>query len=755
MERRKIEILAPAGSLESLYASLRMGADAVYVGTKRFGARAFADNPGIEELQEALYYAHLRDKKIYLTTNTLLRDEDMTELYQTVAPLYEAGLDACIVQDVGVLSFLHQNFPDMDLHASTQMTLFSGEEAELYRSLGVTRYVPARELTIEEICEARQQTDMELEVFVHGALCYCYSGQCLMSEVIGGRSGNRGMCAQPCRLPFHSRYGRGHLLSPKDICTLPHIPELVDAGIDSFKIEGRMKRKEYSAYLAHVYRQYVDFYLAEGRAAFDELVADEGSQFWKDYKKCMDLYNRGGFSDSYLFEKDKKRMMEPKRNGHGGLLVGTVKRVVKGSVYFDTKEELHYQDVLEFRKEDGSREYEYTVKTAAGIGECVKANYQRGCHLYEGQAVYRTKNAYLLEEINKKIEETDDTLLLSGSWVAQIGKPICFSVEARGVRVTVQGMALQKAQKRPVTAEEVRHRLTAMGNAQYAKHISYTKHTKYAWEKLNIMQEENGFVPVGEIKRLRREGIAAWEKKAVVTRNVTKRILEQEHYREKRSPITMIGVSNQEQLQVALQTDAKQVMLHLRLEDWRSTDWEILPRWLQGRKVAISLPRILRGEHYKQWLQKWQDKQVCWKKISVAAVLINSHRSLLFAREYFPKAMFFAEENMYQENQWARDVYAGFGVGNIVPLTYGRIAVMVTEGCVKATTNHCDGKQDYVEITTPKKDHFVVVNHCETCYNTIYTKDAARYDSRGDIRLEFTWESEEEMRKVVGEWNLL
>ena len=269
---RKIEILGPAGSKEGIYAALNAGADAVYVGTSRFGARAFAKNPSVEELEEALVYAHLRDKKIYLTVNTLLTDQEIQgQLYEMIAPLYEAGLDACIVQDPGVMSFLHRNFPEMDLHASTQMTLFSGEEANLYKNLGVTRYVPARELSIEEIKQARKQTDLEMEVFVHGALCYCYSGQCLMSEVIGGRSGNRGMCAQPCRLAFEGDKGRKNYLNTKDICTLLYIPELVEAGIDSFKIEGRMKRWEYSAYMSHLYRRYVDLYqenlMTSGRTA--------------------------------------------------------------------------------------------------------------------------------------------------------------------------------------------------------------------------------------------------------------------------------------------------------------------------------------------------------------------------------------------------------------------------------------------------------------------------------------------------------
>ena len=740
---KSIEILAPAGSLESLYASFRMGADAVYVGAKHFGARAFADNLDVESLQEALYYAHVRDKKIYLTTNTLLFDEEFDELYKMIKPLYEAGLDACIVQDMGVLSFLHTHFPDMDLHASTQMTLFSGDEAELYRSFGVTRYVPARELTIEEIRKARKQTDLEIEVFVHGALCYCYSGQCLMSEVIGGRSGNRGMCAQPCRLPFSSVYGKGHILSPKDICTLTHIPELVEAGIDSFKIEGRMKRKEYSAFVSHVYRKYVNYYLERGRAAFRELVADKESPLWKDYKKCQDLYNRGGFCDSYLFERKKSCMIEPKKNGHGGLLIGTVRQAEKGKVSFDLCEDIQYQDVLEFRNHDGSKEYEYTVKQPMKKGTCVTANYQRGCRLYRGQKVYRTKNAALLEDINKKEASVNDSLALHGFWEAAIGKPVSFTVEGKGIPVTIEGEILREAQKRPVTKEDVRERLAAIGNRHYY------------WKSLSVSQQQNGFIPVGEIKKIRRDGISAWEKQVVVTR---KAVMEQQTISDRRmegqEPLIVIGICCQEQLEEAV--SVKDALIHLRLEKFQDYDWDALPELMKGRKMAISFPRILRGNKYEHFQKEWESRKELWQQLCVDRVFINSHRSILLARKYFPKAVYAADEMMYQKNKWAENAYAGLGVGRVIRKTYGREAVMVTEGCVKATIGHCDGVRENIEIMTPKGDCFVVVNNCEYCYNMIYTKEpVCRHKDVSDIRLEFTWEGREEMRKVMGEWNLL
>ena len=255
-----VEILAPGGSVDGIYAAMLHGADAIYTGTQRFSARAFADNPSVEQLCDILDFAHVRDKKIYLTVNTLLTDEELEEnLYDLLLPLYDNGLDAVIVQDVGVMQFIHEAFPDLDIHASTQMTIVTADGANQWKPYGVTRVVPARELSIGEIAQMRKYTDLEMEVFVHGALCYCYSGQCMMSQSIGGRSGNRGMCAQPCRLPYRLSSGKtGYYLSPKDMCTLGQVGELMDAGVDSFKIEGRMKKLEYAAMTARLYRMYAD-----------------------------------------------------------------------------------------------------------------------------------------------------------------------------------------------------------------------------------------------------------------------------------------------------------------------------------------------------------------------------------------------------------------------------------------------------------------------------------------------------------------
>lgn len=741
---REVEILAPAGSLDSLYAALKLGADAVYTGTDRFGARAFANNPGVDELIEAITYAHLRRKKIYLTVNTLLSDRELEEdLFPMIAPLYEAGLDACIVQDFGVLSFLHENFPDMELHASTQMTILSGEEAELYRDLGITRFVPARECTIEEIRQMREQTDLEIEVFVHGALCYCYSGQCLMSEVIGGRSGNRGMCAQPCRLPFESSFGKTHLFSTKDMCTLLHIPELVEAGIDSFKIEGRMKKKEYSAYLASLYRHYVDLYQEEGRTIYQTLVQNPDSELWRDIRRSQDIYNRGGFSGGYLFETQKKDVMYPGKNGHYGTLVGEVVRVGKGRAVFQTCEKIHYQDVLEFRLQDNTKAYEYTVKNPAERGEYVTCNVKRGSRIFRGQKVYRTKNMALLEWVDEQIEKTDDCLTLTGNFCGKIGEPVSLTVTGEGTTVHMSGPVLQRAEKRPVSPEDIRNRLEKMGN------------TSYQWGELEVRLEENGFLPLGEVGKMRRKAIAAWEKSAVNQRNP---VCQGEHVGRKilswEGP-SLLSVADRNQLAVAAETDPERVLIHLKLEDFPWKEWDELPQLTAGREVAVSFPRILRGKSYQHFLKQW-DKAELWRQMQVSVIVVNSHRSILLARQYFPQASRIADDNFYHTNYRAKEVLGRYGIFPSVPVCYGRTEVMVTEGCLKRTMNHCDGIHERIAICSPKKDEFVVVNHCDSCYNTIYTQRTYEKKEMDSVkRFVFTWESPEEMRKVLKKWNLL
>ena len=308
--KKKTELLSPAGSLDILKAAADAGADAVYAAGNKFGARAYADNFTKQELFEALDYLHLRGKQLYLTVNTLLKEQEMRELYSYLAPLYEAGLDAVIVQDIGVLRFIRNYFPGLPIHASTQMTVTGAYGAKLLLEAGCSRIVTARELSLEEISHIYEETGAEIESFVHGALCYCYSGQCLMSSMLGGRSGNRGRCAQPCRLPYEllgdrkeaSRKGKGgYLLSLKDLCTIELLPQIIQSGVYSLKIEGRMKQAEYAAGVTRIYRKYLDQYESDPARPYKVLEEDK--------ELLLALGNRCGFTDGYYTRKNGKDMV--------------------------------------------------------------------------------------------------------------------------------------------------------------------------------------------------------------------------------------------------------------------------------------------------------------------------------------------------------------------------------------------------------------------------------------------------------------
>lgn len=304
------EVLAPAGSFETLQAVLDAGADAVYLGGDRFGARAYADNFSKEELLFALDYAHLRGKKVYLTVNTLLKNEELSRLYAYLLPYYENGLDAAIVQDLGALVRIREWFPKLPVHASTQMTVMGADGVRFLRQYGVTRVVMARETSVADMKRIREETGMELEAFVHGALCYACSGQCLFSSMLGGRSGNRGRCAQPCRLPYtvldESRRilrNEAYMLSMKDLCGIAQLPALKEAGVYSLKIEGRMKQAAYAAGVVSVYRRYADL-LAQG---------DAYSVSGEDMRALSALGNRCGFTDAYFFGKSGRDMITGKK----------------------------------------------------------------------------------------------------------------------------------------------------------------------------------------------------------------------------------------------------------------------------------------------------------------------------------------------------------------------------------------------------------------------------------------------------------
>ncbi len=301
----RVELLSPAGNMDCLIAAVKAGADAVYLAGKRFGARASADNFDDDELIKALDHAHTYEKKIYLTLNTLIKEKEWHDIYGFLKPLYEAGLDGIIIQDLGLIGYLKEEFPLLPLHASTQMTITDVGSVNILKTMGVCRVVTARELSLDEIKKIKQETETEVEVFIHGAMCYSYSGACLFSSYLGGRSGNRGRCAGPCRLPYN---GGEYPLSMRDLCLIDNIGELIEAGVDSFKVEGRLKSPEYVTGVTRTYRECIDRYYESGLSK----VTNE------DKDKLDSLYIRGGYSTGYLHSHNSADMISIKDPSYKG-----------------------------------------------------------------------------------------------------------------------------------------------------------------------------------------------------------------------------------------------------------------------------------------------------------------------------------------------------------------------------------------------------------------------------------------------------
>ncbi|MCO5384213.1 MAG: U32 family peptidase [Methanosarcina barkeri] len=409
MKPEKPELLAPAGSMEALVAAVENGADAVYLGAWAFSARGYASNFSEKELEEAIDYAHLRGVKVYVTVNILLKEREVENALKLLSCLREMGADAVIVQDLGLISLAGKYLPDLPLHASTQMTLHNSEGVNFVKKLGINRVVLSRESSLEEIKRIKEKTGTEIEVFIHGALCISYSGQCLLSSLIGGRSGNRGYCAQPCRKKYRL-YCEGkqiqtsgsYLLSPKDLNTTPGLGALIEAGIESLKIEGRMKRPEYVAGVVRIYSHLIDRYIENPAGYF---VSEE------EQETLTQLFNRG-FTQGYFFENPRWELISRENPHNRGIPAGKVVGYDRLSSRIRVKlsRPLRLGDGImvenaETRPEDKGKIISsmYTGKGpvySAGKGDIIEIPFDSRAQ--SGSTVYRTHDKKLMDSLKKK-----------------------------------------------------------------------------------------------------------------------------------------------------------------------------------------------------------------------------------------------------------------------------------------------------------------------------------------------------------------
>lgn len=474
---KNVELLAPAGNMECLHAAVKAGADAVYLGAGHFNARRGADNFSLENLAEACDYAHLRGVKIYLTLNTVVLPSELPDALELARQAYRCGVDAFIVQDIGISIELSRIMPDVEVHVSTQMNIHDEDGLRAAAALGATRVTLARELSLDEIArlhELAEELGVELESFAHGALCICYSGQCFMSSLVGGRSANRGRCAQACRLPYelHNRALRKtldapgeHLLSPKDLCTANLIPELLQAGVASLKIEGRMKSPEYVQAVVGVYRAVIDrVEAAIARDGIDSVV-ESGAPELRASEEEMNVLSEAfsrGFTTAYLKGKRGNEIMSYGRPNNRGVFVGRVAKVREGLVFIDPETELHVGDLIEFWTNRG-----HFVHT---IGEFKTDRAGRVFFPVEravgkGDRVFRVRNAEAAFVDDDKLP----SVAVRARAELRIGQPalLTFTVASGDASVTVEGPEVEAARTKAITEEEVREHIDRMGTTPF------------------------------------------------------------------------------------------------------------------------------------------------------------------------------------------------------------------------------------------------------------------------------------------------
>lgn len=777
----RVEILAPAGSMECLKAAIAAGADAVYTGGALFGARAYAHNLTEEELLEAIDYVHLHGRRLYLTVNTLIKDREMEkQMYDYLLPYYRQGLDAVIVQDIGLFRFIRKHFPDLPIHASTQMTLTGVDGAKFLEKEGAQRIVTSRELSMAEVKKIADETELEIESFVHGALCYCYSGQCLFSSFIGGRSGNRGQCAQPCRLLYRSPEAKRpqYLLSLKDICTLELIPEMIESGIYSFKIEGRMKKPEYAAAVAFQYRKYADLYLKY----YEECPAEEDPAAYamkkyrvreEDRQMLLDLYNRGGFHTGYYHTQNGREMISLNRPNHAGVPAVKVLAKKGRNVTAKALTDLYPQDIIELPMRKGREKADnYTCKDAVKKGMNVQIPVFADTPFKRDEIWMRTRNSTLIdtlreEFVNGKIKER-----ICGTFRLYPQEKATLTVKCRDAEITVAGEKAQEALSQPMSRERIEKQLRKTGNTEF----------EFSFLKAEI--GEKVFLPMQSLNELRREALETLEK---VICEKYRRSGEVKDPEEDKTELSMeeeilsgwtASVRTAEQMEVILEEEAigriyADCTMFPRIWEKDSyVEW-ITKVHAAGKEIYLVMPYIFRERTRKQY-------EAAYNRIFGAGwdgILIANYESFAFLKEHGYTGRIMTDYNLYEFNQESRKFWKEKGVFEFtapVELTerelqdlrvkdgevivYGYLPMMISAGCIQKTTRGCLKKSGQTTITDRYRNPFVVKNECDYCYNILYNYVPLYLGDRmeevyqigpGRIRLMFTTERQQEVRRIL------
>ena len=699
MKQRQVEVLAPAGSFESMKAAIAAGADAVYIGGSQFGARAYADNLDEDHMLEAINYAHLHGASLYMTVNTLVKEKELDSLFDYLNPYYMAGLDAVIVQDMGVFTYIREHFPDLDIHASTQMTITGAEGASLLKKMGASRVVTARELSLEEIARIHREVGVEIESFVHGALCYCYSGQCLLSSLIGGRSGNRGRCAQPCRLPYdvrkdgHSCQPRDerYVMSLKDLCVLDILPDILEAGVYSLKIEGRMKSPRYTAGVVSIYRKYVDRYLKSGRKGYH---VDP-----RDKKTLLDLFDRGGFTDGYYVQHNGRDMVALKE---------------KPAFRQGNQELFDYLDAAYVNAElkepvTGSLVVE-EGKPVSLVLSCVDPDGENVTVQTEGTVVMTAQNQPMTEDkLRKQIQKTGNTPFQFTDLTISIVGNVFLPVQALN-------------ELRRTSLEKLERELLGKYRRESGKRETDDRSEKKTPKEMELhvlLDTPDGFDTVLELESVRELQLEAdgfepdqWSAYAFSCHEAGKRCV-------------LV-------LPVIFRTEAIRFF---------EKNWQYLTEAGFDGLLVRSMEEI-----------------VYVKEKGFSIPLFGDHNLYVFnqtAKETYDQMGLTRQTLPLELNSQELEQLGCQGMELVV---YGYLPVMTSAQCIQKTTDRCTHRPGLLRMRDRTGKDLPVKNRCTFCYNTIYNPSPLSLLGQEHlihrlapdaIRLQFTWETKEQIRQIV------
>ena len=763
---RDVELLAPVGSFEALKAAVQNGANAVYLGGKDFGARASANNFDRDELKEAVKYAHIRGVQVFVTTNTLRKENEIEDFLEYAKFLYDIDVDAIILQDIGMARLIKRELPDFELHASTQMVAHSLEDVKYLESVGFDRVVLAREVTVEEIKYICDNCKADIEVFVHGALCVCYSGQCLMSSMIGNRSGNRGRCAQPCRQRYELidvytgevvNSNGDYLLSPRDLNAIEEIDKVIDAGVHSLKIEGRMKRPEYVATVIDGYRKTIDEYLATNKLnVSDETINDLYTIFNRKFTKGLLLGDVG------------KDMMNSQLPNNQGLYVGTV-------VDYNKKaKRLKIKLANTLKKGDGINLGGGTIgriikngniETIGYKGETIELDFVGEAR--KGQIVFKTSDSELMDRVQATFTQDKEFVknIIDAKITIKLGQnPILTLKDRHSNEATIEGdKIVEEAMKVALSKEKVETQLRKLGN------------TPYELDLLEIELDDNVSLPISLLNQMRRDCIELLDKERVSIKNrkYKNKIVKYKpvlYNRNKQQEIS-VKVKNLEQLESALECGVDRIYY----EDTNTIDKGMSLAMKYNKKVIYSAPRIIRNKEYNHLAKA--------NNAGVESVQVGNYGSIDYFKDkklnidYYLNAFNSETINYYKEigadtlcisqelniNEIKETIkYTDINIESVV---YGYTPLMITEYCpmgvivrdCKKDKRVAKCKESIYALRNSKGDEFRVSQDI-FCRSTIYNSNVTcMLDNLYELheiginvlRLDFTLEDKETVKEVI------